>query len=251
MYEIPYPGSKWLKHVALQRYDDIQRHLPDTARLSPKSIVTFLKQYGVVYLKPSLGGGGKGVIRIRKLQQAYKIDEPRRECEFPDLQGVIRYIGKRCRGKRYLIQQGISLLMLNRRPVDFRALLYKKHGQWHYAGIMGKVAAANRFTTNRCSGGQAMTLKRVLSLSGETQHNTEQVEDSIRNFSLRLASRLEKHFPNITELGLDIALDLKGRIWLIEANTKPHYKLFQSHSDPSLYASIDHDLKELRSRRKR
>lgn len=251
LHELPYPGSKWLKHAALQSIEGISEHLPDTARLRGKTLLSFLKKYEVLYLKPSLGGGGKGVIRLRRKNGQYLVDEPHRACEFSDLPGVLRYITIRCSRRSYLIQQGIPLMTIDRRPVDFRSLLYKKEGGWHYAGIMGKIAAANRFTTNRCSGGRAVTLQQALQRSQLLQKDTPTIEQQIRRFSLLVAEHLQASFPHITEMGLDVALDPKGHIWLIEANTRPHYQLFRDHDNPSLYAEIDRDLRQLRKDVKR
>lgn len=142
-------------------------------------------------------------------------------------------------------------MTIDRRPVDFRSLLYKKQGKWHYAGLMGKIAAAHRFTTNRCSGGRAVTLQQALDLSNLPLKDATTTEEQIRRFSMLVAEHMEASFPHITELGLDIALDVKGHIWLIEANTRPHYQLFRDHDNRSLYAEIDRDLRYLRGEVKR
>jgi hypothetical protein len=65
--------------------------------------------------------------------------------------------------------------------------------------------------------------------------------------SLTIARAMKQHFPNITELGLDIAIDTNQKIWLLEANTKPHYHLFKYHSTPILYAQIRSSVRSIRT----
>ncbi|MNP87462.1 hypothetical protein D3C76_1883740 [compost metagenome] len=57
---------------------------------------------------------------------------------------------------------------------------------------------------------------------------------------------MQKRFPLVAELGLDIGIDENLKLWLIEANTRPQYKLFRDHEDPMLYNRIGAIIKTIR-----
>lgn len=249
-WKMTYPGSKWLKHSALFKNHALHPNLPQTSRLNRKELITYINRYDDIYVKPSLGGGGKGILRIQKQDSRIIIQERRRKTSFRRPINATSYVLHRTANKSYIIQQGIDLITINQRPVDFRALLYKKNELWHFAGIMAKQAAAQRFTTNRCSGGKALTLEEAITNTDIVlgQKDCEQLDEEIRQLSLTIASSLQKHFPNIRELGLDLGLDVYGHIWLIEANTRPQYQLFKSHQNKELYPTIHLDLLQLRKK---
>lgn len=247
-WNMTYPGSKWLKHNILQENCKIQPHLPSTAKLIKGDLISFMDNHAVIYAKPSLGGGGKGIIRIQKTEDKFVISERTNQKIFRKMINAANYVLHRTANRPYIIQQGISLVTIDQRPVDFRSLLYKKKGTWHFAGIMAKQAAANRFTTNRCSGGTALTLEEAISKIDLDINHLEagQVQEDMMCISMEIAQCLQQHFPKLRELGLDLALDENGYIWLIEANSRPQYKLFRSHENKKLYNEIDRDIKRLR-----
>lgn len=245
-----YPGSKWLKHEVLLREDKLKSHLPETYPLSRETIEKMLDKHPTVYLKPSLGGGGRGILRVKYSHNRCLLEDQRSGVRPLPRKQLYNYVARRVKGRNYLVQQGIQLIQWNGRPIDFRCLLYKKDGKWTYLGTMGKVAAARYYTTNLCRGGQAVTLQKALKHSlGFTATECERMEHKLKQLCMDTASCLNRFFPNITQLGLDIAVDQQRRLWILEANTKPRYELYRSHEDRSLYARIDRDIRQLRARK--
>lgn len=241
---IRYPGRKWLKHESLWGEPKLREYLPETMLFSPEAFIEMIERYSVLFLKPDLGMKGQGIMKvtleggtcvIRTASQKHIYDDPKIAS-----QKLLQLIGE----KRYLVQQGIDLIRIKGNPVDFRALLHlRPNGKWRFFGIMGKVAAPNRFVTNHSSGGRAIRLYQALRV---TKEEGTQWEERIKRLSITIASAMKQHFPNITELGLDIAIDTNQRIWLLEANTKPHYQLFRYHSNPLLFAQIASSVRSIR-----
>lgn len=144
-------------------------------------------------------------------------------------------------------------MQMNERPVDFRVLLTKpKPGKpWKFEGIIGKCAAKNRHVTNRSSGGTSVRLKDALEHG--LQYDEEQyleTKASIQDASMKIANTLGRYFFRMNQLGLDIAIDRDGVLWLIEANTRPNYQLFRKHEDPRKFAQIRAVIRKLRRRKK-
>lgn len=265
---LKYPGSKWLKHQALLREKSVSPHLPETMLLTKENFASMLQRHDVVYLKPVLGGGGNGVLRVRKMRDKSVLELPSGVRKPLSTEPMFHYLQRKLGKRKYIAQQGIALMKIDDRPIDFRCLLYKTNSEWRYVGTMGKIAAAGRYTTNLCRGGKAITLKQAWERAAGAQasdngtkpngkhamrpealssiSNAAQAEKKLRDLCLQIAAALNKAFPNITELGIDAAIDIEGRIWLLEANTRPHYELFRSHEDRNLYRLIDRDIKRLR-----
>jgi hypothetical protein len=139
-------------------------------------------------------------------------------------------------------------MKIGERFVDFRIVLLKPRNTWEFIGIMGKCAAKNRFVTNHARGGVSIRLKQALKQGlNYSEKESEQLEERLQSLGLNIAHSLNETYSNITELGLDIAIDSDEKIWLLEANTKPQFKLFKDHEDHTLYRKILKYTKNLRS----
>lgn len=144
------------------------------------------------------------------------------------------------------MQKGIDLITINGRPIDFRVLLIKREKQWIPIGVMGKWAKKNKVVTNYSQGGQAISVKQALDSRKNLKGRAKKIEEVMSRCGKYLAA---KHFNYSRMFGLDIAVDKKGEIWILEGNTKPGYKLFRFHQDKQLYTRINHYVKKLRRKR--
>lgn len=242
---IKYPGRKWLKHESLWGEPNLREYLPETMLFSPQAFTEMIERYSVLFLKPDLGMKGQGIMKVTLEDDNYVIRTASKKHFYDDPEKASEKLQQLIGDKRYLVQQGIDLIRIKDNPIDFRALLHlKPNGKWKFFGIMGKVAAPNRFVTNHSSGGKAIRLFQALEV---TKEEGVEWEERIKKLSGTIARAMKQHFPNITELGLDIAIDTNQRIWLLEANTKPHYHLFKYHSTPQLYAQIRSSVRSIRT----
>lgn len=241
-----YPWSKWRKHVALRKEPLLEPHLPDTERFDQSNLLAFLRKYPVVFVKPCYGGGGRGVIKIVRAGDKCSVQTTGKRFEAP-CESVYRLVQPLTRGKSYIVQQGIELLSISGRPIDFRVLLLRQKKDWKLAGIMGKLAIRNQIVTNHCRGGSSIGLKQALQQAqGWKDEECAQVEKHMVEVAERIAGTLQKKYRYVNQLGLDMAVDSQKRIWLIEANTKPQYNLFKDHENPALYKQIDETIRALR-----
>ena len=242
VFAYKYPANKWRKHVILVRSPALKKHLPPTTDFKIEKLAPWLKRYGSLYLKPKSGGGGKGIIRIAKWWQGPAVRyivhtaQGKRLCtNIEQVIGVLnRYVLK-----EYIMQQGIDLFQIARRPVDFRVLICKVNKTWTLFGMMGKVAAKGKHVTNYSRGGDAIrlipALKQGLRLN---EKSIEQVINTMKTVSHQVAITLNKSYPQLTQLGIDLAIDRKHNVYILEANSRPNFELFREHEDPRLYERI-------------
>ena len=67
-----------------------------------------------------------------------------------------------------------------------------------------------------------------------TEHMTAEEAENIRKelnvLGVNVASHLQKSYPKLKEIGLDIAIDGRWNIWILEVNTKPALFPFKKFS---------------------
>ncbi|GAA4835768.1 hypothetical protein GCM10023310_11570 [Paenibacillus vulneris] len=247
---LKYPGGKWLKHEALWSEDALRALLPETEMFSADTFIQMIEKHTVLFLKPDLGMRGQGIIKVsREEGGACIVRTAAKTYRYRNVHDASHKLNKLTEGKSYIVQQGIDLIRIKGSPVDFRVLLHiGPNNRWRFFGIMGKVAAKNQFVTNHSSGGKPIRLHQALSLTlGIGRKDAPQWDERIKKLSFTIARAMKKHYPNITELGLDIAIDKSHKIWLLEANTKPQYQLFRYHANPYLYGNIVKSVRHLRA----
>lgn len=185
-------------------------------------IFRLMDKYGSVYLKPTAGRQGKGVIKvIKKEDKLYLMyrEKGKNICEVLDEKSDIdKYLKK----ENYIIQQGIDVIRYQNRVVDFRVIMQKDiTGEWQCTGIIARIGKEESVVSNVSSGGIAkdidIFLKKYLKLY---EIEIYMLKEKIVNFSTKVCKYLDEIGLNLGNLGLDIALDKKEKLWLIEINNK-------------------------------
>jgi hypothetical protein len=121
---------------------------------------------------------------------------------------------------------------------DTRIYLQKPGRKWVISGAAARVAAPHKYVTNYLKGGHAVSLQRVLfSLFKHNRTKADAYYHRISKLSVSIAKTINKRHP-VRELGVDIAIDKKGHIWIIEANSHPGHMLFTQLPDPTMINTI-------------
>ncbi|MFS0837092.1 YheC/YheD family protein [Paenibacillus sp. 1P03SA] len=186
------------------------------------------KKHATVFLKPVLGSLGKGILRITSLGGGSY------SCEIPTLNGTSRKVypsllklfnaqAGKLKTSRYQIQQGLQLVQAGGRPVDFRALVQKdQRGEWAITSVVARIAGANHFVSNLARGGSLSTVMEALARTSLPSAEHKKISAQIRKAALAVAEGIQTHIPALFgELGVDLAVDTGGRVWLLEVNSKP------------------------------
>jgi uncharacterized circularly permuted ATP-grasp superfamily protein len=237
--------SKWKQYHAFSNDPVLKKIIPETDMYSKSNLRLYLEKYQTIFLKPEEGGQGQGVIRIKKSGNFFTMEYGLKKKLYSGISILYHALSKIIGKQKYVIQQGISFITIDQRPVDFRILLYKPGKHWEVMGVMGKWAAKNKIVTNYSSGGQAITPRYALKHAKFTSKKKyTQLEDQLSLLGLYMAKH---HFNYAREFGLDIGLDHSGKIWIIEGNTVPGIKLFKYHDDKTLYHKIYRHRREIRN----
>lgn len=213
--------SKMKKGKTLVNDPILSRHVPKTYWYRAARLRNMLKLYSSVYIKPDIGRKGNGVIRVRKLN-ASQVEISHRDrtdqCSMKELKHKIRKL--MTPGKKYLVQQGINLATYHGRPFDIRIVLQKPLKRWRVSLMSAKVAPSERsVVTNIAKGAKDINVIKVLKGIDQSVDSYKVLRDLI-DTSHQIAQLLGSQFP-LKIVGLDMAIDKRGKIWFIEANTNP------------------------------
>jgi hypothetical protein len=212
---------------ALRHHIGSTRYLPEShACQGSAQLRSMCAKYGVVFLKPITGSLGKGILRISRTRSGYQISSSSvvgvTNREFSNLNALVTAISGKMRTGKFQVQQGLNLIEVGGRPVDFRALVQKNiSNRWKVTSIVARTAGNNRFVSNVAQGGTVGAVGQTVSKSNISKNKTG-VSTRLRQAALTIASGIDTHIPyHFGELGIDLALDQDGRVWLLEVNSKP------------------------------
>jgi glutathione synthase/RimK-type ligase-like ATP-grasp enzyme len=229
-------ASKLWKTEVLVDDKSIRTYVPKTKPYSEKVLDSMLKQYGMVYIKPDLGTGGSGVIRVEKSGETYRYQHQTTVRKFYTLGSLHRAIMKATKKRSYLIQRGIDLLRHDGRAFDIRVMVQKnKSSKWETTGVIGRLGNPDKIVTNVCKGGVS---KSVPSLLKHHVGHVNKYMDRLREIGCKSGVQLSKKFSNLNELGLDIGIDDDHNLWILEVNTRPAIYGFKALKDKRIYEKI-------------
>jgi glutathione synthase/RimK-type ligase-like ATP-grasp enzyme len=221
----------------------IQKHLMTSSFLTPYLIPTLpfrsaatalhmVIKYGAVMIKPVHGMGGKGIIRLSKEKEGYRLEEDNQPIRYFFHNEIIEALNGLQKSKGYIVQKWIDIRDQDGCVFDIRILMQKNAlAQWNLTGMGVRQGAKEKITSNLKGGGHAFEVYPFL----EEQFGKDQAEAltvELENIAHHVPSCLEHASQkSLIELGLDLAIDRNGHIWIIEVNNKPDKTIFQKISN--------------------
>lgn len=196
--------------------------LPTEQVKDPGGFIAFVKKYRSVMLKPINGWGGRGIVRVTLDNGQYKVQSNGEHAQIMSAPGLRAYIRGVLRKERHLMQQWIDIR--NKRGIvfDIRALMLKRsEGIWQTTGIAVREARRGRITSNLKSGGHAYEASFYLKKEFGDEKG-EALANQVRELAEYIPDFTEKSYRSrLCELGIDLAVDTAGKLWLLEINIKP------------------------------
>lgn len=238
--------GKWAKTVVLLADPDLRKYIPETHILKKNSLKEMLEMYKMVYVKPTNGSLGRGVMRVEKTEvkgskgskYKYMYQLGQKKSTYSTYDSAFQAIQKDTDGKVCIIQKGIHLLKHKGRRFDIRLVVQRApYGGWEATGTVGRAAHPRKIVTNGSQGGTiyptALLLKRYTSAS-----RRKALLNEMNRIGVRVAKRFQHAYPGILEIGLDLAIDRKLKPWILEVNTIPDPCPFALLPDPSMLRKI-------------
>jgi len=230
-------ANKFSVHGVLEQDPILRKWLPQTLEYSRESLAHLLQRHRVVYVKPTNGTGGRGILRVVRTVDGYQLQgQTKQKKKITKQIASLGHLYQRLEAwmkhekqgaERFFLQQGLELSLVPGRTIDARLLTQKDGtGAWRLTGMGIRMGAKRSSTSNLHAGGRAIPAARFL-----TEHfgyeMTKQIFGECRELALRTVSRIEEHFGPMMEFGLDLGIDVHGNVWLIEMNPKPGREIFR------------------------
>nr|NNM90075.1 YheC/YheD family protein [Bacilli bacterium] len=219
--------DKWEVYTWLSKSSRLVSYLPQTIVAdSSQAFMAFIDRFPIVFLKPIDGSHGSGIIKIEKSGEQFIVYQHRQQknlmkVKFTSSLLLYRKLRRQLLRRRYILQEGIPLIMLDHRPVDVRVLMQKnRQGVWKMTKLYVRKAKEGEYTSNLARGGEAVPL---LTLQGTLLPvSLATVKAQIKKVSYWIAMTIENEAKRtIGELGVDLGIARDGRIAIIEVNAKP------------------------------
>jgi len=236
-----YALDKWTKYKLLVKSKRLAKALPLTRKMSKKDFWSMLEQFQKVIIKPSTGSGGCGVLKVSTSRnRKYHVRSGSSKHSFRGKKATYQFIRRKIKGRSHIIQEYIPLAKIDKRPFDIRAMVQQtKRSKWKLTGTLAKVAGSGYFITNVArSKGKVFSVPKAIQSSNSMRKNEKKIQNKIKKLSLKTAQKLQKYYPFLHTIGLDVGLDKEGKVWIIEANFAPNKGLFLRLKDKSMYKKI-------------
>lgn len=248
---IPIKNSKYFVNNVLKKEKQIINHLPLTMKGSKENLEKALLTNSFLFIKPCYSSIGKGIMYLEKQENGnwylYEKLSKNKSWEkriYTSLEKA--RLEQLFKHRSFIIQERIPLATYENRPYDLRVVVQKNgKGEWDITGIVVKVAPNNQLITNVGRGGEIGELQNFF-----TNNNISvlEVTKKINTLAINVAKALEKTWPYISDLGLDIGICNNGHPYFIECNLRGQYSslrrdknfLFlwkKTHQTPIAYAN--------------
>jgi hypothetical protein len=207
--------SKWEIYELLSQSKQLHSFLPNTKKLTDlQSCELMLGSYPKVYIKPSNGKKGKGIIVIEKINpnswQVQTIDKQVKDLTYQQLveDWINPYLTQ-----DYIIQQAIEPLKWNGARFDYRVFVHRKNKhEFVLSGIGVRQSHLQEVTTHIPAGGKMVPFSKL---------PFSEDKEVITMVANQTGQVLLQHFQNIGEFSLDIGKCVNGDLFIFEVNSKP------------------------------
>lgn len=221
----------------------LSKHVPVTEVCSSiPQIEDFLKKHKNIILKPIDLSRGRGICIIHSIDTHFRVYDYRKKkvhiTKLPSHKALSLFLNRnKSFLSKYIMQELIPLARINNNPYDIRVVMHKTPaGIWENLGIECRVSRGS-LITNISRGGYALKLKDAIAKSfgkKETKKIRKKINDLCRRICVLIEKSTGEHYA---EFGMDIGIDTKKKLWIIEVNVRPSYDGFKD-IDINLYNLI-------------
>jgi hypothetical protein len=182
-----------------------------------------LEQYTCLYIKPTYGSRGRGIIVLEKVRSGYAFhfnNETETKQNIEEIANLLKQITE---GISYIIQPKVSYHLYKGSPYDIRVLVQNKgNAQYIISGEAVRIGKQASWVSNLDAGGTALPVDELKEFYESTYGNS--FEDTItkaRSICLRSTIALHKQYGEFCEIAYDIILSSDKGPLILEANARP------------------------------
>jgi glutathione synthase/RimK-type ligase-like ATP-grasp enzyme len=239
-------AKKWRITQLLGAEERVKRWVPQTVTYSQVALRQMLGRHPLLYIKPGNGTGGRSILKVAAQADGYLLQGRDRRMAKRSLRvrttaALVNWVQRwvqeqRIRDGNFMVQQGVNLALVPERIADVRLLIQKnENGEWSVTGCGVRLGAIGSSVSNLHGGGKALAFEPFMAKRFGAEQ-AQQILQECHELAHQTAETLEQHFGRMIEFGLDIGVDVDGRVWLIEVNPKPGREVFRQMGETETYA---------------
>lgn len=217
---------------------------PETYNFTKTKLKMMLKKYDLLFLKPTLGSKGHGIMIVSKItgskpsrySLSFKVKQDGKwktvgsdSLLKKQVYNAIALARKKLNKEKnpYLIQQGIKSFTCNDNQTDFRINVQRgNNGELSSTGMMMRVGG------NLAQGGRPTDYAIVFR---KNNLPVLKIEQELKDIAVNTHKALEEHTQTkIGDLGMDAVIDSDGKAYIIEANHKNGYPHMYIEKNPHI-----------------
>jgi glutathione synthase/RimK-type ligase-like ATP-grasp enzyme len=228
--------GKWQVHEILSKIPSMVPYLPGSRIVWKASDIQKEWSDQPVVIKPKAGSQGKGIYRLELTGKGISMTgrDPRNRSVHQNftMDQASGWLRKILSPGRYIVQPYLNLTTKDHRAFDIRSLVQKNgKGEWSLTGMAVRCGKPRSLTSNLHGGGDVYPVEPFL--KEQFGHQAVEITNQLRSLSIEVCEALEKEHGRLVEVGVDLGIDRSGRIWLLEANSKPGRAVFRKITDVS------------------
>ena len=237
-----YTFNKWEMYNYLNQFKNLRSFLPDTSIYQDyQDINTNLDIHKNIYIKPINGSQGLNIIKVNKTDSGILIYMNNNEIALYNKNEIIDFFKNTLKKDKYRIQKTVDLHNDKGQIIDFRLVIIKNEdGKWEDMGMIARTGNINSIVSNISNGGLAekseIIIKKHLNINEKESFIKRNI---MSNIGIAIAKSIEECGINCGNLGIDLGIDKKGKIWLIEVNNKdPNHTIAIDAEDRQMFYKI-------------
>ncbi|MDV2683093.1 YheC/YheD family protein [Alkalihalophilus lindianensis] len=229
--------NKWEMYEWLSKKPELKKHLPLTELFNnAQDLPGLIGKYKEGYVKPISGSYGKGIYKISKQAESFKV-ATNKDLFYLNEEELVMYFKEKCKKRTYIFQEVIDLY-IGGRPVDMRFILMKNESmEWQGVGLLARKGLKGGIVSNEGvtkHGNSA--LQNLFSLP---KQKAIELRKKITEISIEAASAMEELGginSNLGNVGIDFGIDKNQHLWIIEINHRnPRHRMAIDAGQEGIY----------------
>ncbi|MEH7109903.1 YheC/YheD family endospore coat-associated protein [Bacillus sp. JJ1764] len=206
--------DKYQLYILFKDHPFLKQYLPQTILVQQEhALFLFLQKHKSIYLKPASASKGKGIYRIKLLQDQIHVEGTKNLLtHFPSFQLFWQEWQEHLLNNPYLAQEDIHSAEYEGNRYDFRILVHVKNGVYSLTGIGIRQSQDQGITTHIPAGGKLLPYHLIRS----SFH-----EEFIERIIEPIGEALTEKKGYFGEFSIDAGISKNGKYYIYEVNSKP------------------------------
>lgn len=237
--------DKWEGSEFLSSNQNLRKHVPKTLKLHTDHLSSQLCRFSDFFIKPMIGSSSGGIMRVKSLLDgSFEVFQTIRNeylfQQFHTIDELINWLEPKITNGHYILQQAIETKKYRNNATDIRLNMNKNTtGNWEKSLLLFRISSNQNFIVPRKIS-QVYTFDRLHnSPSILPDINLKKLEVSIMSIGQNICQAFDEAGFHMADLGIDLGLDEKGKLWIFEVNHIP-FPALGAIEDPSVYKPLEY-----------